>query len=801
MKRTQLISAFLSLAALWGVQTGSAAAQSAANAKPAYLDARCPVEERVEDALARMTLEEKVALCHAQSKFSSAGVPRLGIPEMWMSDGPHGIRAEKLWDEWDDAGWTSDSCTAFPALTCLAATWNPTLADTYGQAVGEEARYRNKAVLLGPGVNIYRTPLNGRNFEYMGEDPFLASAMVVPYIQGVQRNGVAACVKHFAVNDQETDRFNVEVKIDDRTLHEIHLPAFKAAVHDGGVWAVMGSYSIYKGQHCCHNQYLLRDLLKRDWGFDGVVISDWGGTHDTREAALNGLDMEMGSWTNGLTLSWSNAYNEYFLADPFLELLRSKEIDEEIVNDKARRILRLMFRTTMNPDRPYGSFATKEHALIGRKIAQEGIVLLKNQDNLLPLDPKQPRRILVVGENAKKMMTLGGGSSELKVKYEISPLQGIENYFSPASQVTYAEGYSSVPTQNRHALLLEAVDAARKADVVIFVGGLNKNENQDCEGADRRSLNLPYGQDELIGELARVNRNLVAVIISGNAVAMPWVNEVPAIVEAWYGGTEAGNAIASVLAGEVNPSGKLPFTFPVRLEDNPAIALDAYPGDGKQVEYKEGIFVGYRWNDRERIKPLFCFGHGLSYTTFEYGKVTAEGRQMGPDGTITVSVPVKNTGSRAGAEIVQLYVSDLKSSLPRPVKELKGFRKITLQPGQEQTVSFTIDRKALSFYDDTKQDWVAEPGTFEALVGASACDIRGKAAFELTADNSVHGHTPSAYNPSASRERQNRPEIKPYKRRRHIRCSNAKTHVYPNRAPSRCPHGKSSGIPCWERSR
>lgn len=732
MKRTQLISAFLSLAALWGVQTESAAAQSAANAKPAYLDAGRPIEERVEDALARMTLEEKVALCHAQSKFSSAGVPRLGIPEMWMSDGPHGIRAEKLWDEWDDAGWTSDSCTAFPALTCLAATWNPTLADTYGQAVGEEARYRNKAVLLGPGVNIYRTPLNGRNFEYMGEDPFLASAMVVPYIQGVQRNGVAACVKHFAVNDQETDRFNVEVKIDDRTLHEIHLPAFKAAVHDGGVWAVMGSYSIYKGQHCCHNQYLLRDLLKRDWGFDGVVISDWGGTHDTREAALNGLDMEMGSWTNGLTLSWSNAYNEYFLADPFLELLRSKEIDEEIVNDKARRILRLMFRTTMNPDRPYGSFATKEHALIGRKIAQEGIVLLKNQDNLLPLDPKQPRRILVVGENAKKMMTLGGGSSELKVKYEISPLQGIENYFSPASQVTYAEGYSSVPTQNRHALLLEAVDAARKADVVIFVGGLNKNENQDCEGADRRSLNLPYGQDELIGELARVNRNLVAVIISGNAVAMPWVNEVPAIVEAWYGGTEAGNAIASVLAGEVNPSGKLPFTFPVRLEDNPAIALDAYPGDGKQVEYKEGIFVGYRWNDRERIKPLFCFGHGLSYTTFEYGKVTAEGRQMGPDGTITVSVPVKNTGSRAGAEIVQLYVSDLKSSLPRPVKELKGFRKITLQPGQEQMVSFTIDRKALSFYDDTKQDWVAEPGTFEVLVGASACDIRGKAAFELT---------------------------------------------------------------------
>ncbi len=734
MRRTYLIYTTLSLAILWGIQTGNAVTPSTTEAKPAYLDATCPIEERVEDALSRMTLEEKVALCHAQSKFSSTGVPRLGIPEIWMSDGPHGIRPEKLWDEWDDANWTSDSCTAFPALTCLAATWDPTLADRYGQAVGEEARYRNKAVLLGPGVNIYRTPLNGRNFEYMGEDPFLASAMVVPYIQGVQRNGVAACVKHFAVNDQETDRFDVEVKVDDRALHEIHLPAFKAAVQEGGVWAVMGSYPIYKGQHCCHNQYLLRDLLKRDWGFDGVVISDWGGTHDTREAALNGLDLEMGSWTNGLTLSWSNAYSNYFLADPFLKLLQSKELDEEVVNDKARRILRLIFRTTMNPDRPYGSFATEEHALVGRNIAQEGIVLLKNQEHLLPLDPQQSRKILVVGENARKMMTLGGGSSELKAKYEITPWQGIEECFAPTSQVTYAEGYSSSSSTSRSALLQEAVKAARKADVVIFVGGLNKEEHQDCEGADRLSLDLPYGQDELISELARANPNLVVVLISGNAVAMPWVDQVPTIVEAWYGGSEAGHAIASVLSGEVNPSGKLPFTFPVRLEDNPATALDAYPGDGKQVEYKEGIFVGYRWNDRERIKPLFCFGHGLSYTTFEYGPVTLDHQRMGPDGTITVSVPVKNKGTRAGAEVVQLYISDLKSSLPRPVKELKGFHKIRLQPGEEQTVSFTIDRKALSFYDDTKQDWVAEPGAFEALVGASACDIRGKVAFELTAE-------------------------------------------------------------------
>ncbi len=711
-----------------------------------YLDSSRPIEERVEDALARMTTEEKVAICHAQSKFSSAGVPRLGIPENWCTDGPHGIRAEVLWDEWYGANWTSDSCIAFPALTCLAASWNPEMSALYGKSIGEEARYRNKNVLLGPGVNIYRTPLNGRNFEYMGEDPFLASVMVVPYIQNVQKIGVAACVKHYALNNQEIDRDHINVVVDDRALYEIYLPAFKAAVQEGEAWAIMGSYNKYKGEHACHNQYLLNDILKRDWAFDGVVVSDWGGTHDTKEAILNGLDMEFGSWTNGLNWGASNAYDNYFLAQPYLAMLKSGEVTEKELNDKARRILRLIFRTTMNPNRPYGSFGTEEHALAGRKIAQEGIVLLKNAKNTLPIELSGTKRIAVIGENAVKRMTVGGGSSSLKAKYEVSPLEGIRRFVGEQAEITYARGYESPAVKEQdvkdakepeqkvidpEALRNEAVEAARNADVVIFVGGLNKNENQDSEGSDRKSYGLPYGQDELISALVKANPNTVVVLITGNAVAMPWVNDVPSIVEAWYSGTESGNALASVLFGEVNPSGKLPFTFPVRLEDNSAHRLGEYPGDGEKVVYNESIWVGYRWHDKQNIRPLFAFGHGLSYTTFEYGKVTADKKTITADENISFTVSVKNSGKRAGAEVVQLYIRDKKSALPRPVKELKGFRKIELQPGESQEVRFTIDRKALQYYDDRKQEWVTEPGAFEALIGSSSADIRTRVTFTL----------------------------------------------------------------------
>ena len=713
---------------------------------PAYLDPTKPIEVRVEDALSRMTTEEKVAMLHAQSKFSSPGVPRLGIPENWTTDGPHGIRQEVEWDEWGGAGWTNDSCTAFPALTCLAATWNPEMAALYGKSIGEEARYRNKNILLGPGVNIYRTPLNGRNFEYMGEDPYLASKMVVPYVVEVQKNGVAACVKHFALNNQEIDRGHINVIVDNRALYEIYLPAFKAAVQEGKAWAIMGAYNQYKGQQCCHNQYLLNDILKGEWGFDGVVISDWGGTHNTEQAIFNGLDMEFGSWTDGMKSGVKNAYDYYYLANPYLDMIKSGKVGTKELDEKVRRILRLVFRTTMAPSRPYGSFATEEHALAGRTIAQEGIVLLKNDKNLLPVDTKKVRKLLVVGENAVHPMTIGGGSSSLKVKYEVSPLQGIlARAEKDGVEVVYKGGYASpaVAAQDvkgavapekifdLNDLRAEAVEAAKDADMVLFIGGLNKNDGQDCEGNDRKSYNLPYEQDKTIEAIAAVNPNIAVVIVSGNAVAMPWVSKVPSIVETWYSGTEAGNALASVLFGDVNPSGKLPFTFPVRLEDNGAHALGEHPGDHVNVRYNEGLFVGYRWTDKENLKPLFAFGHGLSYTTFEYGKPTIDKKEMTADGTVTVSVPVKNTGDREGKEVVQLYISDKKSSLPRPVKELKGFEKVTLAPGEEKVVSFTINSEALSYFDDKKHEWVAEPGKFEALVGASSTDIKGKVAFEL----------------------------------------------------------------------
>ncbi len=718
----------------------------AAQEIPVYLDDAKPLEERVEDALSRLTTEEKVALLHAQSKFSSAGVARLGIPEVWMTDGPHGIRPEVLWDEWSQAEWTNDSSIAFPALTALAATWNVDMGMKYGVAIGEEARYRNKTVLLGPGVNIYRTPLNGRNFEYMGEDPFLASKMVVPYVQGVQSNGVAACVKHFAVNNQETDRGSIDVQVDERTLREIYLPAFKAAVQEGNAWAIMGAYNKFRGEHCCHNDYLLNQILREEWGFDGVVVSDWGGVHDTREAIYKGLDMEFGSWTDGLTWGASNAYDNYYLAQPYLKLIASGEVGTEELDEKAKNVLRLIFRTEMDRSRPFGSFATEAHGKAAREIAQEGIVLLKNSGNILPIDLAKTKKIAVIGENAIKMMTVGGGSSSLKAKYEISPLDGLRQRLEPNVEVVYARGYvgdvggsyNNVSTgqdlnddRTEAELIAEAIAMAKTADYVIFFGGLNKSHNQDSEGADRLSMDLPYNQDALITELAKVNSNFVVVNISGNAVTMPWINQTPAVVQSWYLGSETGPALASILVGDVNPSGKMPFSYPVKLSDNSAHALGDYPGEGGVVKYNEGLLVGYRWHDQKNIQPLFSFGHGLSYTTFQYGKAKLNSSNMTADGQLICSVEVTNTGQRAGSEIVQLYISDKKSSLPRPVKELKGFKKVKLEPGESATVEFAIEASLLQFYDDQKSAWVAEPGKFDAIIGASATDIKATTSFTL----------------------------------------------------------------------
>ena len=743
MKNKILLKSLAGLCALAAVACGGGPGPQGSVA--VYLDESQPIEKRVEDALSRMTLEEKVAILHAQSKFSSAGVPRLGIPEVWCADGPHGIRPEVLWDEWHQAGWTNDSCTAFPALTCLAATWNPEMSALYGKSIGEEARYREKDILLGPGVNIYRTPLNGRNFEYMGEDPYLSSRMVVPYIEEVQKNGVAACVKHFALNNQEAHRHGIDVEVDDRALNEIYLPAFKAAVQEGGAWAVMGAYNKYKGEHCCHNRYLLNDILKRDWAFDGVVVSDWGGTHDTKQAAENGLDMEFGSWTDGLSWGASNAYDNYYLAAPYLDMLRKGEASTATLDDKARRVLRLIFRTAMNTRKSFGSLNSPKHLDAARRIAGEGMVLLKNEGGVLPIDLGRAKTIAVVGENAIKMMTVGGGSSSLKVRHEYTPLEGIRAAAAGKAEVIYERGYvgdvtgdyNGVKTgqdlsesRSEAQLIADAAAAARKADAVIFVGGLNKSNHQDCEGDDRLQYGLPYAQDKVIGALAEANPNLAVVIVSGNAVAMPWIDRVPAVLEAWFSGSEAGNALADVVFGAVNPSGKLPFTFPVRLEDNGAHALGEYPGSDK-VKYNESIFVGYRWHDKEQLKPLFAFGHGLSYTAFAVGNVKADRTTLAPNGSIRISADVTNTGDRAGAEVVQLYIGDEQSSLPRPVKELKGFQKVSLNPGQTRTVTFEITPGMLQYYDDAKGAWVAEPGAFTAYVGAASDDIRGTVEFEL----------------------------------------------------------------------
>ncbi len=710
-------------------------------AKPIYLDDKQPIEARVKDALSKMTLEEKVKLCTAQSKFSSHGVPRLGIPEIWMSDGPHGVRMEILWDSWGHAGWTNDSCTAFPALTCLAASWNPEMSALYGNAIGEEARYRRKDVLLGPGVNIYRTPLNGRNFEYLGEDPFLASKMVVPYIQGVQQNGVAACVKHYALNNQEKWRGHINVELSDRALYEIYLPAFKAAVVEGKVWSIMGSYNQIRGEYACHNNLTLNKILKGEWKFDGCVITDWGGAHDTKQSAYNGLDIEMGTWTNGFTSNKAFAYDDYFLANPYLKMLKSGEIPVSNVDDKASRILRMIFRTAMNVNKPYGSLATEEHHNVGRRVGEEGIVLLQNTAKLLPIDASKYKTIAVIGENATRKLTEGGGSSELKVKREVSPLQGLTEKLG-AAKVKYAMGYASGAVSydrvlksklNTDSLRAAAVKLAAESDIVIFVGGLNKNTQQDSEGDDRRSLALPFGQNELIAELQKANKNIVLVMLSGNAYEMPWINETTTLVQAWYIGSEAGRAIANVLSGEVNPSGKLPFTFPVKLADNSAHAFGAisYPGDSINQHYKDDILVGYRWHDTKKIAPLFPFGYGLSYTTYAYGKATADKKKISANETIEITVPVKNTGTVKGKEIVQLYVKDLKSSEMRPEKELKHFAKVELNPGEEKVVTFKIDKTALQFYSDVKKDWVAEAGKFTVLIGASSRDIKAKVDFEL----------------------------------------------------------------------
>ncbi len=693
------------------------------------------IEQRISDIINELSLEEKVAMCHAQSKFSIPGVDRLGIPELWMSDGPHGVRGEINWDNWGYAGWTNDSITAFPALTCLAATFNPDLSRAYGTSIGEEARYRKKDVLLAPGVNIYRTPLNGRNFEYMGEDPYLASVMVVPYIQGVQQNGVAACVKHYVLNNQELWRDHINVEVSDRALYEIYLPAFKAAVQEGEVWSVMGSYNKYRDQYCSHHERLNK-ILKTDWQFDGALITDWGSAHDTREAALFGLDIEMGTGTDGLTKTKKNAYDNYYLAYPFLELLKSGEIDRKFLDDKVRRILRLMFRTSMNPNRDFGRMNNQEHLDVARNIGREGIVLLKNNEAFFPLDPKTNVTIAVIGENATRAMTVGGGSSELKAKKEISPLEGLKELYAQAT-ILHAKGYSSgppsyarvlPPEEDQDELKKEAIAIAVQADIVLFIGGLNKNHQQDCEGGDRKGYGLPFRQNKLIDDILKVNNHVGVILVGGNAVAMPWLPRVKAVIQAWYLGSEAGHALADVVSGQVSPSGKLPISFPIKLTDNAAHAFGelSYPGDSINQYYKEDILVGYRWHDTRKIKPMFAFGHGLSYTTFEITDVKTDKKKYEAGEVIQITYQLFNSGTTAGAEVVQVYIGKINSKVDRALKELRGFKKTMLSPGKNYQGTISIDVNSLAYYDEQLSEWNLEKGSYWVYVGNASDHITAK---------------------------------------------------------------------------
>lgn len=693
------------------------------------------IEAKINEILPQLTLEEKVALCHAQSKFSTPGVPRLGIPELWYSDGPHGVRAEINWDDWGYAGWTNDSCTAFPALTALAASFNLDLSADYGKAVAEEALYRKKDVMLGPGVEMYRTPLCGRNFEYMGEDPFLASKMCVPYIKAMQEQNVAVCVKHFALNNQEQWRTLVDVHVSDRALRELYLAPYEAAVKEGGAWSIMGSYNLYDGQHCCHNKKL-NDILRGEWGFDGCVVTDWGGATNTIEAANNGLDIEMGTYTNGFTESAKFAYDDYYLAKPYIKALKDGTVKMETLDQKARNILRLMFRTNMAKNRKRGCMGTKEHFLTALNVAREGITLLKNDGAILPLDPNTTKTIAVIGENATRS-TLGGGSSELKGLHEISPLDGIRAAF-PKANVIWSMGYGSGPEcygrvapspYNADSLFTEAVKAAKQADIVLFFGGLVKAYQQDMEGGDRIQYGLPFGQDELINAILDVNKNVVAVMISGNAVAMPWIDRLPALIQGWYLGSEAGNALADVISGKVNPSGKLPFSFPVRLEDNAVHSFGeevVYPGvekDSYREEYKEGIFIGYRWHEAKGIKPLFPFGFGLSYTQFEIADAQLSQDNLSEGDVLAVTATVKNVGSREGKEVVQVYVGKKDSRVERAPKELKGFAKVSVPAGSQQQVKINIPIKSLAFFNEDANAWEVEKGEYTVFVGNASDNI------------------------------------------------------------------------------
>ena len=734
------------------------------------MDNKC--EMVIEKLVSRLTLDEKISMIHGTGLFHNGGVERLGIPELVLSDGPMGVRNDFEDAHWMTIGNTDDYVSYLPSNSALASTWNRELAYEAGTVLGEEARARGKDVILAPGVNIKRSPLCGRNFEYMSEDPYLAGEMAVPLVEGVQSADTAACVKHFALNNQETERLWVEVQVSERALREIYLPAFEKVVKEGHVYSLMGAYNRYNGEHCCESKTLLNKILREEWKFDGMVVSDWGGVHLTKEAATSGLDLEM---------SVTDNFEEYCMAQPLKKAVEDGEVAEELIDEKVKNILRLMYRLHMLEDvgqgsaeevskidkkdgdsgasgngevpvitRKPGSYNTPEHRQKILEAARESIILLKNDQHQLPLSQEKTRKVLVIGDNANRIQSYGGGSAEIKALYEITPLLGIKMLLGGNAKVDYVPGYYAdnfdhmntetnwqadslengggsmgenggvAPEilEKQNAYREEAVKKAAGGgyDTVIFVGG--QNHFQDLEGHDRPDMKLPYAQDKLIEELLEVAPDTVMVMFSGSPVEMPWIEKAHTLVWNWFNGMEGGTALAEVLFGKVNPSGRLPETFPITHRDCPAHCIGEFPG-GKTVDYKEGIFVGYRYYDTRQVPVLFPFGYGLSYTEFVYSNLQVRG--VYPN--FEVSVDVTNAGNMAGKETVQIYVGKPDSPIERAMKELRGFVKLNLQPGETKTAEIALDSAAFTYFDEQLRHFVTESGEYKIFAGKSVAEI------------------------------------------------------------------------------
>jgi len=709
-----------------------------------YKNTKLSVEQRIHDLLSRMTLEEKASMLSGAGWMESAAIPRLGIPPIKMADGPMGIRSWRGSSAITNASPAQRfSSTAFPAGIAVAATWDPAIARSVGQAIGEEMKAIGRNMILGPTVNIQRVPLWGRNFEGYGEDPYLAARMGVAYIKGVQSEGVIATVKHFAANNQEFERHRMDEAIDERALQEIYFPAFKAAVQEAGVWSVMSAYQKVNGEYCAENSFLLKDVLQKGWDFNGFVVSDWGSTYSTVGTVNAGMDLEMPggeparSWLTTAGAKKNGNGGDWLSQEKILPELAAGRISQATLDDNVGRILRIMFVSGIfdRPETAPGEIDTPAQRAVARHAAAEGIVLLKNAGNLLPLEPSKIKSLAVIGPGAAIARTGGGGSSLVHSSHGVTPLDGIKERAGSAVQINYALGVSMAgedsakdTAEAREQLRKEAVAIAAKADAAIVIVG--DSTAVESEGFDRKTLDLPAGQDELIQEIAKANRNTVVIFNAGAPVNVShWLNEVPSVLDAWFGGQEGGHAIADVLFGDFNPSGKLPFSFINDFKESPAYGN--YPGEDLHVKYAEGIYVGYRYFDKHDIAPQYPFGYGLSYTNFGYSDLRIKPGKVSSGQTFDVSLKLRNQGNRAGAEVVQLYIHDGHSSVDRPVKELKGFRRIELAPGKSATVNFTLDKSAMAFYNTQKKDWITEPGKFDVLVGSSSRDIRLKGSFEL----------------------------------------------------------------------